>query len=581
MRKIFLFLSLLISIGVSGQNINVNKVPENIVIEFDKRFPDALVERWEQVSEGILVSFINKEEQIKTLFSQTGEWVYTFTEVSKNEMPENAIAYFTSNYANKGFQITKYGFSQQATGRSYYQLDLTSPTKIGKITELHFGIAGNYMSSKEVDAVNKISEETGIKGVTAFKPVKISALPEKITSLLRAEYKDFPIKQTASISAGDYQGGYYVVLRKKERSKSVELFFDKFSSIKDKIEPEEAISVEDDANVTKKEFNHTLYKWPAQIKAKELPSPIIDYIKTNYFEHNIIYSTQLSHDELPDIYHIKIKKRGEKNEIELYFDLYGKLLKKIEPIDVGLGNTGNGSDDYTDENVPSIKPNTVISARELPSSANWFIKNNYKEYSIKKTMFISNDEMQNVYFVEIKKQAEPSIELYFDFTGSLISNNDELWKQKQEEAALLKATTKPKLTQNDIPEIIYKNFTKKNPKAANIEWEKVDNDYLARYTLNELQGRALYTTDGTWVMTASHYDKNRLSNVIRTYISQNYGSYKIDYSMQIQRADKKNYYSVVISRKIKGGREYTGLKFNNSGKFIDIDEDVNPENGEQ
>lgn len=587
MKKILYLLFVLISIQINAQKINVNEVPEDVIIAFDQRFPDAFEHFWFKANDIYLVKFLNKIEIVKAVFNENGEWVRTFTYVKKTEIPDAAITYFENNYRSKGYILSKYGFAQLATGRANYQLELTTHAQKGKITELHFGMDGNFLGSEIVDEIDLSIEETIIKGVKLYKEINISEIPQKIISDIKAQYQNYQIKQSLSIVNGTYQGGYYIVIRKPGKAKSIELFYDKFSSLSDKIEPEEALDSNQLSAKKEKEFNPQNYNNSLPVKAKELPSPIIEYIKLNYSEYEINNSVQLFQTNLPEVYHIKIKKRGDKALIELFFDMYGDLIKKVEPVDKieedgafdNWWGTG-GIDNNDGSNGDMINTEKEISAKELPSQASIFLRNNYRDHYIQKVLFINNNKMKQTYFVEVKKQAEDPVKLYFDFTGNLISNDDPIWKEKQQEAKAKNAAS-TKLSKFDIPQAVLTTFSKKNPRATETEWEKEGENYMARFIYNKLNIKTAFSEDGKWVYTATPYGTDRLSNVIKNYISKNYSGYKIEKALQLQRADKKNYYSVVLSRKIKGGREYMGLKFNNSGKFLDVDDNVNTETGEQ
>jgi len=584
MKKFLFLVTFFMSVQLCAQQINVNNVPDEVILEFDRRFPDAIVFYWYNTGKNILVSFVNKGENAKAVFEENGKWINTFTYVNKTEIPEAAFKYYEKNYKYKGYVLSSYGFSQVAQGISAYQLNLSTTAQKGKITELYFNIDGEFIGSNCVDELNISTSKSPINGVVTYKNIEVPSIPEKIIDNIKANYRDFKIKQAASIIEGNYIGGYYIVIRRQGKTKSVELFYDKFGSLVDKIEPEQAIEGMNTSDNKPAEFNPKNYGISQTVKVKELPTLVIDYIKLNYYNYDIVYSAQLSQEGLQEVYHIKIKKQGDKKNItELYFDLYGNLLLKIEPVDKDNFLNNESQDNNVKEKNQEIQSasKTEISAKELPTPVTAFLRNNYRDAYIKKILFINNEEMKQVYFVELKRQADNPIELYFDFYGNLISNNDPVWKQKQEELALLKENMSPKLTINDIPEIVVKNFNKKYPKSTDVEWDKEDDNFLAKFTLNDQKAKASFTPNGQWIYSAMPYDKDRLSNIIKTYIDKNYGGYKIDYAMQVQRADKKNYYSVVLVRKIKGGKEYLGLKFNNSGKFLEVDDKVNPETGEQ
>lgn len=107
-------------------------------------------------------------------------------------------------------------------------------------------------------------------------------------------------------------------------------FITKFEPDQIENEPEEVIYSKDEkfAKKVEKETDDLMDNKDQKVKQKELPSPAIDYIAAN-FDYNWrweIISLKTT-EEFGQIYYVVMKKGGQKERIEHFFDLYGKLLK--------------------------------------------------------------------------------------------------------------------------------------------------------------------------------------------------------------------------------------------------------------
>jgi len=71
-----------------------------------------------------------------------------------------------------------------------------------------------------------------------------------------------------------------------------------------------------------------------EVGKKELPTPILKYIKQNYPEYKVKEAVFTFNDELDmNVYYVKIKKERTRHNADLYFDLQGKFLKKVDSTD--------------------------------------------------------------------------------------------------------------------------------------------------------------------------------------------------------------------------------------------------------
>lgn len=169
------------------------------------------------------------------------------------------------------------------------------------------------------------------------------------------------------------------------------------------------------------------------ISPRELPTDAVNYIAKNHKDMSIKTCRYLFDDDLnANVYYVTVKKEGDRREIELYFDLMGRMVKKIDPteqnVQKDLQETEPGKQA---ENAPdaSIEDMILAGAEEvdpgdLPSGITNFVKKNYPDYRIGQALYTTHDDFGNVYCVEVKKPGDKSnVELWFDLNGKLVKTN--------------------------------------------------------------------------------------------------------------------------------------------------------------
>jgi hypothetical protein len=159
------------------------------------------------------------------------------------------------------------------------------------------------------------------------------------------------------------------------------------------------------------------------INKKELPTGILNYVSKNFKEQIIKESRYLFDDDLnTHVYYLTVKKEGDKNEIELYFSVDGKLLKKIDPTEKKAGDEiDNNEKVNTDE--PAAGGDQKIDAKELPSGIKNYLKQHYPDHKVEEAIYKTDDKLGNVYYLTLKKSGNATITyLYFDLNGKLVKS---------------------------------------------------------------------------------------------------------------------------------------------------------------
>jgi hypothetical protein len=236
-------------------------------------------------------------------------------------------------------------------------------------------------------------------------------------------------------TAPKYKSYEVQIVEKVDKSANpavTKVFFDangKYSGIeKPEVEEVNDNGIDPDAEFEKyvDENSQTIEKGTGvneKINEKELPTDVIKYIKANYVEHIIKEARYLYDDDLEsNVYYVIVKKDGNKYEIELYFDLSGKLIKKIDPTEQKYNeeNEENNNNNSYENNEPSGESETIAPA-DLPYGIKNYLKNNYPDFRVDQATYMSDDEFSNVYVLILKKTGvKLTYKLWFDLNGQLV-----------------------------------------------------------------------------------------------------------------------------------------------------------------
>lgn len=124
----------------------------------------------------------------------------------------------------------------------------------------------------------------------------------------------------------------------------------------------------------------------------------------------------------------------------------------------------------------------------------------------------------------------------------------------------------------DVPEIVYKTFNKKFPRAEDISWDKVDTNFIAEFYFRGVGTYAEFSPGGKWVQTITDLDVKNLYPPVQKYIDENFAKDKIVFAEKAMKADKQDYYYVQLSRKDKETKELHTIElfFDKTGKIDQV-----------
>ena len=514
--------------NVNAQKISESKVPQDVVISFKYKFPDATVSYWEK-SDGNYVSKFKREDQVgKAEFDEKGLWIKTRTEVKEKELPSPISTYYKENYYKLEYVMSTIEMHRTSQGESFYyvQLKKEGATQVQPV-ELHFDLTGaliykndpglikienesnenpkqnkdntnktnvnntnNYTVVKNqpeddskfiVDAskvpsaakthfLGKNKKAAGtvwylkdnkynVKFNTAGKngsasytkegawiETRIESSEDKLnqlaTNYLKDNYRQYTIKSVEFVTQPKDKSIYIRMFDKRSRAVPppiTEIWFTsagKFVNVEkpeitdpNELEEQKRRDAKDNEFMSHVDQGGSTYEnadnYNDKVDKKELPSSIIIYIKQNFKDQVISSSRLVSDDKLGNVYLIRVKVEGAKYGTQLYFDIAGNLLKKIDETESRITgdnyNKGNKTDVTEDTGPQYGTPEEKVSVGELPSDITKYIKKNYPNHIISQSYFKTDDELGNCYLLIMKKSGEKKItKLFFDLDGYLL-----------------------------------------------------------------------------------------------------------------------------------------------------------------
>jgi len=124
----------------------------------------------------------------------------------------------------------------------------------------------------------------------------------------------------------------------------------------------------------------------------------------------------------------------------------------------------------------------------------------------------------------------------------------------------------------NIPEAVRKNFSRKFPRAENISWNKIDENYKVDCFFKYRATYAEFTNEGSLIITITDLDIKTLYPPIQKHLDENYSKDKVILAEKAVKADKQDYYYIQIERKDPETKErYTAeLFFDKTGRIEQV-----------
>ncbi|MEI6765532.1 MAG: PepSY-like domain-containing protein [Bacteroidota bacterium] len=625
-KAIFL-LSLLVIMGSAlSAQIKATDVPQDVVVSFKYKYADGVIQEWRKDAEDYIAAFTLNNQEAAARFDADGKWLETRFTVKDKELPGQIINYYKENFKKQEYVIASSDLVKNNKGENFYQVfvkkeGINQPDPI----ELYFDLSGNFQKKvdpeevkieKDFDDPGKTDVKTGDKDNNEMplnSDVSVKELPTPVNSYIKANYKEFTIKESKYINELGLGNVYHLVLKQQGLKGQIDLYFDlsgallktlnsadkkedqqKKDSKNGQVNPTQNQSQQQTQNETQPKDDWEKYivadtKVPATAKQHFLTknkkatnvswyfkekkyivkyvistkkgmntyseegvwletrieqdevslSPLItNYLKDNYrsLQISLIYYYQVPKDKYYDIYmYDKHSKEKPAPMTIVTFDGTGKFRNIDKP---ELADPNSAAEqkrrekeeqefqDKVDAGGAKIDAgktvNDEVDPKELPTPIIKYMKDNYKEHIIKKSRYMADAELGQVYYLEIKKEGlKDIIKLYFDVTGNLLKKID-----------------------------------------------PADDKYIKE---NEIPDEPV-TPQGN---TDEKINLKELPAGVSKYVKSKYPEYKIEQAFMKTSEEYGNHYKIDLKK--QGVKKTTILLFDLNGNFIKVDSDNDAE----
>lgn len=188
----------------------------------------------------------------------------------------------------------------------------------------------SFIQEKQLGKANYVLP---LKWITTQFNIAVKELPTPVISHIKKNYNNYRIKNVLMFQEPDVPIYYQITIKKEsfQKASSISLFYTYSGDFirKEMINTtnEEEINIESDTLdhvfITKLDYEQNKNEL---IDKKELPSLLLEYIKTNYKGYNFKDSFVSSLDE-QTVYVVRLKKDMSSLYKELFFDIKGHFIK--------------------------------------------------------------------------------------------------------------------------------------------------------------------------------------------------------------------------------------------------------------
>jgi hypothetical protein len=510
---LFFFLAFVISLQVLGQKLSESRVPKDVLMSFKYKYPEATEVSWDMFNGKYQATFNDNNQKCSALFNESGIWQYSSYTVAKKELPPNVFTYIANNATDANTAIESAVLQKYKSGNSIYCVHIVKGSSSTLPDYIYFDLAGKYLSEnpeKNSDSKNSaISSQTNGNSSTIVNndpnplshPYDANKVPKEIYNILLTK-----VKKPIDLEWYYYNMIFTVIYKSVEKGGNLN-----GSSVITK----EGVWIE------------TRLEQPVAT----LHPLITDYLKSNY-KNYLIKSAELVSVPKDKSLLLKIYDKKSKQTppplTEIWFSTTGKFISATEPeedIQETVETDDGFASQYDKKEVVFNQDENYyqkVNYKELPSSIHTYMTNNYKDYLIKSSKLITDEELGNVYVIAAKKDVDRYAELVtFDLNGKFLKAENEggISSQSKPEAKQQTNSTKTQ---------------KEKPSKYGSPEEKVEVD--------------------------------ELPEVIKTYAKKYYPQYAIAESYLKQDDETDGNYLLILKK--TGEKKVVKLSFDNNGKLL-------------
>jgi hypothetical protein len=415
--------------AVNAQKIPENKVPQDVVISFKYKYPDAAISSWEKAKDNYVAKFKLNDQEGKAEFTDKGVWNVTRYAVSEKELPSPIFDYYKTNYRAKDYIISVSELDKDNTGSTFYYVEIKKQgySQIKPI-ELTFDLTGTLLTKTDPEDNKAGNDNKGGNDKTDKKEVNQN---DQVVNNVPVDTSSKYIVDIAKVPAAIKT---HFASKVKKASGSVWYYQNKIYTVK--------------FNQAGKNGQSTYAKDGTWLETRLDQSPeslhqlIVAYLKDNYRTYKVKTVELVSQTKDKTIFIRMYDKRSKETPpplAEIMFTTTGKFININKPDVVDENDIYNkkrmedkdnkflsevDKKGVTYENANNY--NDKVSVKEMPTPVAAYLKKNFRDADLKSSRLVSDDQLGNIYLITMKPQdTKYSVHLYFDLQGNLIKKIDE------------------------------------------------------------------------------------------------------------------------------------------------------------
>lgn len=556
-----------------AQKIKTSDVPDVVQEALIREHPMAKLKEW-VIEDKTYVAFV-VEDGIKgrVFIKSDGEWEISKFETPVREMPAKITDYIKLNYPN--FIISECSYAQNTKDKTFYYLEVKrTGIGAGLPSKLKFSTTGDLINREDPPgfSIQETATESEIQ-----KNKRVATNPDAVPKEEKTKKPEKKLPEDL-ISDASVPGPVKKTFDKRfMRAEKVQWYHKEGDSLYT-------------AKCVFREINNTVkiaesgawVETRTEMGEDNLFASVKKYLNDNFKGHKLVYADKIMRADKNNGYSAIIYEKAnikDKYETKLLFDKSGKILKTIYPdvtettnnpkessLDKKFSKTYDSNQDNVNDVDEKMK-NSEVKEKELPSPITKYCTVNYPGFRIKKSYFIEDADLGNVYQLRVQRDGinQPYVNLFFDKFGNFIKSEDDKGVEKTVEPVIVENTEMP--AEIVVPDTVKQAFALKFPKITSIRWEELDGGYEGSFDDKKGVQKAMFMKNGTWMYTANQMNPESVSDLIKDDIKKNHGKKsEITKAWIVKKNDKKTYYRVEI--KDKKTNEEEVLEYTNSGKLV-------------
>lgn len=334
---------------LEAQKINNNDIPNEIKVEFAKRYPGASDINWSIKNNKYVAEFSFNDKAVVAIYGQNSRWENSEFIVSKDDIPRIMLRSLNEEFQD--FQITKITLHEILGSQNKYIVEAKENDKVRFISFLNEGVFVNMTDEK-----GKVIKENNSAKI-GFQPIPSADLSANISSYLRLTYPNFKVSEAYNVNNNDFKNAYYVeIISNTNKDEIVKIYFSNDGKVLQTIDPTTEIKAQP-TQVVEEGGRRRQRTEITGIPANMVPKAVVDAFNKRIRRHE-----QLSWDTVKGMYIASFidPNRNQKNHAEFTpRGVWTRTMVEVDPKTMHQLVQRHLTQNYPDLKIHSVSQTTT------------------------------------------------------------------------------------------------------------------------------------------------------------------------------------------------------------------------------